>query len=98
MQERAKLRATLDEALAAQREEAAEVRAAHETALLRAEKAGAGAAAAGARRIGGEVRAALHTFCATWVPPAAEPEKAAVLGPLKLLEAMREEGAWENAQ
>ena len=97
-QERAKLRATLDEALAAQREEAAEVRAAHETALLRAEKAGAGAAAAGARRIGGEVRAALHTFCEKWVPPAAEPEKAAVLGPLKLLEAMREEGAWENAQ
>ena len=97
-QERAKLRATLDEALAAQREEAAEVRAAHETALLRAEKAGAGAAAAGARRIGGEVRAALHSFCEKWVPPAAEPEKAAVLGPLKLLEAMREEGAWENAQ
>ena len=46
----------------------------------------------------GEVRAALHTFCEKWVPPAAEPEKAAVLGPLKLLEAMREEGAWENAQ
>ena len=62
------------------------------------EKAGAGAAAAGTRRIGGEVRAALHTFCEKWVPPAAEPEKAAVLGPLKLLEAMREEGAWENAQ
>ena len=51
------------------------MRAAHETALLRAEKAGAGAAAAGARRIGGEVRAALHTFCEKWVPPAADPEK-----------------------